>query len=78
MSKYTIYRDLWGWKFHILIIGGAGMKAGDLKRIIDKKKRELVQLVAKKQSFLDQEVYAKSCELDSLVVRYMKLKLSNK
>ncbi|MGI6553059.1 MAG: aspartyl-phosphate phosphatase Spo0E family protein [Clostridia bacterium] len=54
------------------------MKAGDLKRIIDKKKRELVQLVAKKQSFLDQEVYAKSCELDSLVVRYMKLKLSNK
>ena len=38
MSKYTIYRDLWGWKFHILIMGGAGMKAGDLKRIIDKKK----------------------------------------
>ncbi|HHX50202.1 MAG TPA: aspartyl-phosphate phosphatase Spo0E family protein [Clostridia bacterium] len=49
-----------------------------LKRIINKKKRELGQLVAKKQSFLDQEVYSKSCELDSLVVEYMKLKLNKK
>ncbi len=43
------------------------------KEIVEKKK-ELNILVRRKQSLHDREVYQKSCELDELVVLYMKEK----
>lgn len=43
--------------------------------MIRKKKAELNRLVAQRESLQDQEVYQKSCELDQLVVAYMKLQI---
>jgi hypothetical protein len=48
------------------------MNSKSLHSVINKKKAELAKLVAQKKSLLDQEVYRKSCELDLLVVDYMK------
>ncbi|MHB1419347.1 MAG: Spo0E family sporulation regulatory protein-aspartic acid phosphatase [Bacillota bacterium] len=42
------------------------------KKIINKQV-ELDELVKRKQSLQDREVYAKSCELDKLVVEYMRI-----
>ncbi|MDN5293905.1 MAG: hypothetical protein PWQ91_1078 [Eubacteriales bacterium] len=40
---------------------------------IRKKQRELARLVGKKGfSFLDETIYRKSCELDFLIVEYMR------
>lgn len=49
------------------------MNSKSLHAIIKEKKKELNRLVAQKQSLQDQEVYRKSCELDTLVVAYMRL-----
>lgn len=49
------------------------MGCNSLHSAINKKKAELAKLVAQKKSLQDQEVYRKSCELDVLVVDYMKL-----
>lgn len=49
------------------------MNIGGLHSVIDQKKAELNRLVAQRESLQDQEVYQKSCELDQLVVAYMKL-----
>lgn len=48
------------------------MPARRLLALIDQKKVELDQLVALKQTLQDEEVCKKSCELDVLVVEYMK------
>ncbi len=45
---------------------------GDLKDELENKKRELDNLVEKKQDLLDMEVYNMSCELDELVVKVMR------
>lgn len=42
---------------------------------INKKKKELEHLVAKKKSIQDEEVYRKSVELDDLIVKVMRRKL---
>ncbi|GAW91644.1 aspartyl-phosphate phosphatase Spo0E family protein [Calderihabitans maritimus] len=44
-----------------------------LNEVIRKKQGELYQLVEQKESLTDREVYDKSCELDRLVVEYMKM-----
>ena len=49
------------------------MNSESLHSAIILKKAELAKLVAQKKSLQDQEVYQKSCELDLLVVAYMKL-----
>lgn len=49
------------------------MNSKSLHSAINKKKAELAKLVAQKKSLQDQEVYRKSCELDLLVVDYMRL-----
>ncbi|NLL19037.1 MAG: aspartyl-phosphate phosphatase Spo0E family protein [Clostridia bacterium] len=49
------------------------MNSKSLHSVINKKKAELAKLVAQKKSLQDQEVYLKSCELDLLVVDYMRL-----
>lgn len=43
----------------------------DYKRKIKEKQREMYSL-AKKKGFDDPAVYSKSCELDDLIVEYMK------
>lgn len=44
----------------------------ELLALIDQKKIELNQLVSLKQTLQDEEVCRKSCELDVLVVEYMR------
>lgn len=48
------------------------MNSKSLQTMIKRKKIELNRLVAQKQSLQDEEVYQKSCELDILVVDYMR------
>ncbi|MBZ4687850.1 MAG: Spo0E like sporulation regulatory protein [Clostridia bacterium] len=48
------------------------MKNKDIEKVINKKKKELRDLVYIKNSLQDKEVYRKSCELDELVVKYMR------
>jgi hypothetical protein len=47
-------------------------KPNMLINIINIKKNELKNLTCIKNSLLDEEVYKKSCELDKLVVKYMR------
>lgn len=54
------------------------MDSKSLHSAITVKKAELARLVAQKESLQDQEVYRKSCELDTLVVAYMKLQSKKK
>ncbi|HHY60576.1 MAG TPA: aspartyl-phosphate phosphatase Spo0E family protein [Clostridia bacterium] len=51
------------------------MNRRSLSSMIRKKKAELNRLVAQRESLQDREVYEKSCELDQLVVAYMKLQV---
>ncbi|HHW06829.1 MAG TPA: aspartyl-phosphate phosphatase Spo0E family protein [Clostridia bacterium] len=51
------------------------MNRRSLYAVISKKKAELDRLVTQRESLQDQEVYQKSCELDQLVVAYMKLQV---
>ncbi|MFA5537025.1 MAG: aspartyl-phosphate phosphatase Spo0E family protein [Bacillota bacterium] len=44
----------------------------ELLALIEQKKAELNRLVDLKQTLLDEEVCKKSCELDVLVVEYMR------
>jgi len=43
----------------------------DYKKMIKEKQREMYHLV-KQKGILDPDVYNKSCELDNLIVEYMK------
>jgi len=53
------------------------MKRDELERLLEDKKRELVELVEKKNSLKDGEVYEKSRELDELVVKFYAVKRKN-
>lgn len=63
------------WKGRNIVLRGETVNIGCLHSVIDKKKAELNRLVAQRESLQDQEVYQKSCELDQLVVAYMKLQV---
>ncbi|KKM09320.1 hypothetical protein SY88_19320 [Clostridiales bacterium PH28_bin88] len=52
--------------------GGWPLERQALMRAIKAKQRELARLVKIKRSLQDEEVYRKSCELDKLVVAYMR------
>jgi len=54
---------------------GETVNRRSLSSMIRKKKAELNRLVAQRESLQDREVYEKSCELDQLVVAYMKLQV---
>ncbi|HBT20707.1 MAG TPA: aspartyl-phosphate phosphatase Spo0E family protein [Peptococcaceae bacterium] len=56
------------------MLGGGFMKRDELERILRVKKKELAELVTKKNNLKDREVYNKSRELDRLVVEYMRIK----
>ncbi|NLJ99819.1 MAG: Spo0E family sporulation regulatory protein-aspartic acid phosphatase [Clostridia bacterium] len=47
------------------------MERNELVKLIEKKKKELKNLVLTKQTLRDMEVYHKSLELDELVVQIM-------
>ncbi|WP_227763858.1 aspartyl-phosphate phosphatase Spo0E family protein [Zhaonella formicivorans] len=49
------------------------MKGDKLAKLISLKSQELTKLaLSPKVTLLDKDVYQKSCELDELVVKYMK------
>ncbi|NLO88812.1 MAG: aspartyl-phosphate phosphatase Spo0E family protein [Clostridia bacterium] len=53
------------------------MKKEELEMLLENKKRELSELVEKKNSLRDGEVYKKSRELDELVVRFYAVRRKN-